>query len=292
MITPALLAQSLISGLLMGGIYALLGVGFSLTWGVLKVINIAHATFGVLAAYGAYWVLTLLHVDPLLSLLPIIALLFLIGMGLHRALIQPISRAREMIVSSMVLTFGLAIIVENTMLMLWSPDPRVLTPSYAGKALLIGDIGLPLPQLVGLGLAVLGISLIYLFLHHTHTGKAVQATWQDPEGAALMGIDLQRVSRIAFGLAIAAAGGGGVAMAMMYAFDPAMHTIWLIFLFLIVIVGGVGSILGTALAGLLIGVITGLCLAIVPYHWINVITFGLLMVILLLRPEGIFKTGV
>ncbi len=138
----------------------------------------------------------------------------------------------------------------------------------------------------------MSISLIYLFLHHTYRGKAIQATWQDPEGAALMGIDLQKLSRIAFGLAIAAAGVGGVAMAMMYAFDPAMHNIWLIFMFLIVIVGGVGSVLGTALAGLLIGIITGFCLALVPYQWINVITFGLLMIILLLRPEGIFRTGV
>jgi branched-chain amino acid transport system permease protein len=286
-----LFLQSIISGVLMGGIYALLSVGFSLTWGVMRVINIAHASFGVVAAYGSYWALTLLKLDPLISLLPIVLLLFFLGMGLHRSVIQPITRAREIMLASMVLTFGLAIIVENTMLVIWSPDPRALTPVYSGRAILIGDLGLPLPQLIGFCLAIVGVFSIHLFLNHTHTGKAVQATWQDPEGAALVGINLQRVSRITFGLAIASAGAGGVAMAMMYTFDPAMHNIWLIFVFLIVIVGGVGSVLGTAVAGLLVGIVTGLCMAFLPYHWINAITFGFLILVLLVRPQGLFKTG-
>jgi branched-chain amino acid transport system permease protein len=151
---------------------------------------------------------------------------------------------------------------------------------------------LPIPQAIGFSLAAAGISFLYLFLNHTHTGKAVQATWQDQEGAALMGINLHRVSQIAFGLAIAAAGMGGVSMAMMYTFDPPVHNLWLIYMFLVVIVGGVGSILGTALAGLLLGVITGLGMAFLPYQWINVITFGLLVLTLLIRPQGLFKTGV
>ena len=284
--------QSLISGILMGGIYALLGVGFSLTWGVLRVINIAHAAFGVLAAYIAYWFSAKLTLDPLLSLVISLPCLFFGGMILHRGLIRPITKARETIVSSMVLTFGLAIVLENVMLWLWKADPRVLNPSYSGTAIFIGEVALPIPQVIAFGLAVVGISLIYLFLNQTHTGKAVQATWQEQEGAALMGINLNRVSQITFGLAIAAAGLGGVAMAMMYTFDPPVHNFWLIYMFLVVIVGGVGSILGTALAGLIIGIITGLSMAFIPYQWINVLTFGLLIVILLIRPQGLFKTGV
>jgi len=178
------------------------------------------------------------------------------------------------------------------MLWLWKADPRVLNPSYAGKAIFLGEIALPIAQLIAFALAVAGILLLYFFLHRTHTGKAVQATWQDQEGAALMGINLQRVSQITFGLAIAAAGLGGVSMAMMYTFDPPVHNFWLIYMFLVVIVGGVGSILGTALGGLLLGVITGLCMAFIPYQWINVLTFGLLVVTLLVRPQGLFKTGV
>jgi branched-chain amino acid transport system permease protein len=197
-----------------------------------------------------------------------------------------------MIVASMVLTFGLAIVVENIMLWLWKPDPRVLNPSYSSQALFLGEIALPIPQILGFGLSALGIFFLHLFLNHTHTGKAVQATWQDQEGAALMGINLQRVSQITFGLAIAAAGVGGVSMAMMYTFDPPAHNFWLINMFLVVIVGGVGSVPGTAAGGLLLGVITGLSMAFIPYQWINVLTFGLLVIILLIRPQGLFKTGV
>ncbi len=269
-----------------------MGVGFSLTWGVLRVINIAHAAFGVLAAYIAYWLLVKLKVDPLLSLLLTLPCFFLGGMIVHRLFIQPISRAKEMIVSSMVLTFGLAIVVENIMLWLWKPDPRVLNPSYSGQAIFLGEIAFPIAQVIGFGLSAAGIGLLHFFLNHTHTGKAVQATWQDQEGAALMGIDLQRVSRIAFGLAISTAGLGGVSMALMYTFDPPVPNFWLIYMFLVVIVGGVGSVPGTAAAGLLLGVITGLCMAFVPYQWINVITFGLLVLTLLVRPQGLFKTGV
>jgi branched-chain amino acid transport system permease protein len=262
--TLAFILQSLVSGILMGGIYALMGVGFSLTWGVMRVINIAHATFGVLAAYIAYWGLTKLGLDPLLSLVAILPGFFFGGMAIYRAFIRPLTKGREMIVSSMILTFGLAIVLENVMLWVWKADPRVLNPSYAGEALFLGEIALPIAQLLAFSLAAVGISLLYFFLNHTHTGKAVQATWQDQEGAALMGINLQKVSQITFGLAIAAAGLGGVSMALMYTFDPPVHNFWLIYMFLVVIVGGVGSILGTALGGLLLGVITGLCMAFVP----------------------------
>jgi branched-chain amino acid transport system permease protein len=284
--------QSLVSGILMGGIYALMGVGFSLTWGVMRVINIAHATFGVLAAYIAYWGLTKLGLDPLLSLFAILPGFFFGGMAIHRTFIRPLSKAREMIVSSMVLTFGLAIVMENVMLWLWKADPRVLNPSYAGEALFLGEIALPIAQLIAFAMSAVGIFILHLFLSRTHTGKAVQATWQDQEGAALMGINLQKVSRITFGLAIASAGLGGVSMALMYTFDPPVHNFWLIYMFLVVIVGGVGSILGTALAGLLLGVITGLGMAFIPYQWINVLTFALLVITLLVRPQGLFKTGV
>jgi branched-chain amino acid transport system permease protein len=289
MFNPIVILQSIVSGILMGGIFALLGVGFSLSWGVMKVINIAHAAFGILAAYMAYWGLTLYGIDPIFSLGLSLPLLFVTGLIIHRFLIQPITRAREIVVASMILTFGLAIVLENVMLFAWSPDERLITTSYSSQSIFLGEIIIKVSNLVGFVLSILGIGAIYLFLYHTHTGKAVRATWQEPEGAALQGIDLKRVSMIAFGLAIASAGAGGVAMAYMYSFNPPVHNLWLIFLFLVVIVGGVGSILGSAIAGLMIGLITGLSGAFFPFQWINVLLFGLLMAILLVKPEGLFK---
>ena len=289
MFNPIVILQSIVSGILMGGIFALLGVGFSLTWGVMKVINIAHAAFGILAAYIAYWGLTLYGIDPIFSLGLSLPLLFVTGLVIHRFLIQPITRAREIVVASMILTFGLAIVLENVMLFAWSPDERLITTPYSSQSIFLGEIIIKISSLVGFVLSIFGIGALYLFLYHTHTGKAVRATWQEPEGAALQGIDLKRVSMIAFGLAIASAGAGGVAMAYMYSFNPPAHNLWLIFLFLVVIVGGVGSILGSAIAGLLIGLITGLSGAFFPFQWINVLLFGLLMGILLVKPEGLFK---
>lgn len=286
---PVVILQSALSGLLLGGVFALLGVGFSLSWGVMKVINISHAAFGILAAYIAYWGLTLYGWDPMLSLFVSLPLLFFSGLLLHRFLIQKVTRAREIVVASMILTFGLAIVLENAMLFAWAPDERLITTAYSSRALFVGEVILKVSNLMGFGLSMAGIGGIYFFLYHTHTGKAVRATWQDPEGAALQGIHLNRVSMIAFGLAIASAGAGGVAMAYMYSFNPPAHNHWLIFLFLVVIVGGVGSVIGTAVAGLMIGLITGLSGAFLPFQWINVFLFGLLMVILLIKPEGLFK---
>ena len=289
MLNAAVIIQSMVSGLLMGGIFALFGVGFSLTWGVMKVINIAHAAFGILAAYIAYWGLTLYGLDPLLSLVFSLPLLFGTGLFIHRFLVRPITRSREIVVASMILTFGLAIILENIMLAAWSPDERLITTSYSSKAIFIGEIIIKVSNLLAFLLSVLGIAALYLFLHRTRTGKAVRAAWQDPEGAALQGVNLERVSMIAFGLAVASAGAGGVAMAYMYSFNPPAHNLWLIFLFLVVIVGGVGSIIGSAIAGLIIGLITGLSGAFLPQQWINVLLFGLLMVLLLIKPQGLFK---
>lgn len=289
MFNPIVIIQSAISGLLMGGIFALLGVGFSLSWGVMRVINIAHAAFGILGAYIAYWGLTLYGIDPILSLGVSLPLLFVTGLIIHRFLIQPITRARDIVVASMILTFGLAILLENLMLFAWSPDERLITTSYSSRSIFLGEIIIKISNLIGFILSIIGIGAIYLFLYHTHIGKAVRATWQEPEGAALQGINLRRVSMVAFGLAIASAGGGGVAMAYMYSFNPPAHNLWLIFLFLVVIVGGVGSVIGSAVAGLIIGLITGLSGVFFPYQWVNVFLFGLLMGILLIKPEGLFK---
>ncbi|PKN30701.1 MAG: branched-chain amino acid ABC transporter permease [Deltaproteobacteria bacterium HGW-Deltaproteobacteria-21] len=286
---PVVILQSIVSGILMGGIFALFGVGFSLTWGVMKVINIAHAAFGILAAYAAYWGLTVFGIDPILSLAVSLPLLFGAGLLIHRFLVQPITRSRDVVVASMVLTFGLAIVLENLMLLAWSPDERLITTGYSSTSIFLGDIIIRISNLLAFVLSMVGIGVIYLFLYRTRTGKAVRATWQDPEGAALQGINLRRVSMITFGMAIASAGAGGVAMAYMYSFNPPAHNLWLIFLFLVVIVGGVGSILGSAVAGLIIGVIIGLSGAFFPMQWINVLLFGLLMGILLIKPEGLFR---
>lgn len=273
----------------MGAVYALLGVGFSLTWGVMKVINISHATFGLLGAYLAYTLLKRCGVDPILSLGLTVPGLFIFACLVYRIVISPIMRSKDIIVSSMILTFGIAIILENLMLLVWSPDPRLMTTSYTSKVLLIGPLYFQYPKIAGFLMSAVGILAIHFFLKRTFIGKAVRAAWQQPEAAQLCGVNLNRISMITFAVAISSAAAGGTAMAFLYSFDPHAHNMWLIYLFLVVIVGGVGNIMGTAAGGLLIGVITGLSLAFLPYQWVNMLTFALLMIILLVKPEGLFR---
>lgn len=287
-----LVIQSLISGIMMGSVYALLGVGFSLTWGVMRVINISHAAFGLIGAFLAYTMLKQWGMDPVVSLAFTVPFLFVCACLIYRLLIAPITKAKAVIVSSMILTFGLAIILENLMLIIWGPDPRLLTPSYTSKVMIIGPFYFQYPRVIGFVMSIVGVLIIQVFLKRTFTGKAVRASWQQPEASQLYGVSLQRISAITFGLATASAGVGGVGMALLYSFEPYAHNFWLVNLFLVVIVGGVGNVLGTAAAGVLIGIITGLSLAFLPYQWVNLVTFGLLMVILVLRPQGLFQSEV
>jgi len=277
---------------MIGMVYALLSVGFSLTWGVMHVIHISHAAFGLLGAYLAYSLLAYFGIDPVVSAAVSVPLLFILACGVYQLLIKPITRAKEVIVASMILTFGLAIIMENVMVLIWKADPRIMTPTYASGALIVGPFYFQYPHLVGFTLSIAGIAAIYFFLKKTYTGMAVRAAWQQPEAARLYGVNLYRISMITFALAVSTGGAGGISLALLNSFEPHSHNLWLIYLFLVVIVGGVGNVAGTALAGLIIGVITGLSMAFLPFQWVNLVTFGFLMVFLILRPHGLFKQGV
>ncbi|MDD3828936.1 MAG: branched-chain amino acid ABC transporter permease [Anaerolineae bacterium] len=281
--------QAIVSGILLGGVYAVLGVGFGLAWGVMDVINLSHAAFALLATYIAYWANNALHLDPLLSLLISVPLFFLVGIVLYRVIIKVMAKkAQDLVAASLVLTFGLAIILENSMQYIWKPDPRTITLGYTGKSFFIANVSIPYTSLIGFILALVTAACIYLFLHRTFLGKAVRAVWQDKEGAALCGINLDRVSAVTFGMSLAAAAAGGVCMSIIYSFNPSTHFIWLIYIFIVVIVGGVGSVAGTVVAGILIGLIANLSAVFIPYAWVNMVLFGILVAILLARPKGLF----
>jgi branched-chain amino acid transport system permease protein len=280
--------ETVISGILFGGIYALLSSGFSLTWGTMKVLNISHAVFAVLGAFIAYWFFVKGGVDPLFSLPILIVIMFLVGAIVYRLVIRAVTKGKDVIMASMVATFGVAVVVENVMSFFWRPDPRILKPPYTGSSFFIGEMAISKGPLIGFIIAMVAIFLLYTFLHRTYTGKAVQATWQNPMGAALVGINPEHVSLITFALSIASAGVAGVAMALIYAFYPSVQSVWTLFVFMVTIVGGVGSVLGSAMAGLLVGFIIGVSGAFLPFVWVNVILFALLLLILLFKPEGLF----
>ena len=281
---------AVVLGTILGLVYATLGVGFSLTWGTLDLINVSHAAFAVLAAYLGYFADASYGVDPVLSLVGIVPAFFIIGITLQEGLFRPLARrANEVAFASLVLTFGLAIILENLMLVLFSADPRLLKTSYTSGPVDIFGVPVTGGRLVGAGLAVLTLVVLYVFLTRTYTGRAVRAVAQDADGAALSGINERRVSAITFGLGLATAGIAGVAASMYFPFAPSEHYAWLISVFLVTILGGVGSIIGAGIAGLVTGIVFELSALIVPFVWVRFVLFVLLIGLLVVRPEGIFQ---
>jgi branched-chain amino acid transport system permease protein len=282
--------QSVVSGLLLGGTFTVLAIGFSLILGVSHVVNLSHPVMALAGAYITFWLLELYGISPLTSLVVVIPVLFLVGVVMERTVIRETARrTRDLTSASLVLTFGITIILENVLLYFCKATPRLVTTEYTGRSLFAGAIAFPINHLISFGLAAVTTGLIYLFLHHTYPGKAARAVWQDREGAILSGISISRVNAATYGISLASAGVGGTCMSLIYAIEPATHYGWLIFVFAVVILGGVGSILGTAMAGLIIGLIIGIASALIPLTWINLVLFGIIILVLLVRPTGLFR---
>jgi branched-chain amino acid transport system permease protein len=284
------LIQSIVSGLLLGGTFVLLAQGFSLILGITRVVNLAHPVFALSGAYITYWLLELYGIHPLVSLLIVIPILFFLGVIMERTVIRETAkRTRDLTSSSLVLTFGLSIIIENILLYFCKATPRLVTTSYSGKAFFIGDVALSLSHLVSFGISAITVTLIYILIRHTFLGKAARAIWQDREGAILSGININKVTAITYGVSLATAGIGGTCMSLMYSIEPATHLSWITYVFAIVILGGVGSIFGTAMAGLIIGLIIGLSSVLLPLTWINLVLFGIIILLLVAKPTGLFQ---
>lgn len=277
-------------GLLTGITFALLAAGFSLIWGTTGVVNISHSAFAVLAAYFALTAVRGWGLHPALALAVIVPAFFILGVLLHEVIIKAAARrAKDLSVASMIFTFGLASFMENGMAYFWGPGPRVLNTDFAGRAVRAGAIGIPLSHAYAALLGIITISALYVFLYHTFWGKAVRAVWQNRDGAALSGIEVNRVTGLTYGISIASAGAAGIAMALIYSFHPATYMVWLVYVFLVVIVGGVGSLLGATLAGLIVGTVSSLSVLVIPFAWSNLLLFGLLIFVLLVRPTGLLR---
>jgi branched-chain amino acid transport system permease protein len=284
------ITQDLVGAVFVGFAYALLSAGFSLTWGVTRVINLAHAAFALLGSYITLTLLSLAGIDPVLSILVILPVLFLLGIATHRFIITPTAkRAKEITSPSMVLTFGLFMIVENLLAIIFKGDDRVLHSRYSDITFAVGPISIAMTSILSFILAAITLAALYFFLNGTYTGKAVRAVWQDRQGAMLSGINVERVTSITYGISFATSGIAGLCLVLMYSVTPYIGFSWLVFVFLISILGGLGSILGAAVGGLIVGVIVSAGSAFIPLAYINLVLFVLLIIVLLVRPSGLFR---
>lgn len=277
--SATLLAQSVLSGVFVGALYGLLGLGLSLSWGLLRLINLAHFAFAFLAAYLCYQ-MAAMGLDPLLSLLLIVPLFFAIGAGLHAVM----ARFAITPFNSLLVTFGLTGIVEALIQSVWTADFRKLESHYGEQRYKLLGLYLPLPELITLALAV-GLSFgVWAVLRYTDLGKALRASAEDAPIAAAFGIHQRRNALLLAGTCSALASVAGVCLALGFTLAPSQIYAWIGVVFAAVMLGGLGRALAPLIAGVVIGVSEAVTMAVTAPSWAPLVSFTLLIGILLFRP--------
>ena len=277
--------QIVTSGLLTGGIYALLAVGLTLIFGVLRVVNFAHGEFMMLGMYGAYWMWALWDVDPYLSVFAVVPAIFALGLLVDRLIIRRTIGAPE--VTVVFATLGLSIFLQNAALTVWSADTRSVTTGYTGTAFSIGEVRASVPLVVSFAVALLLAFALWAFLNNTRFGKAIQAVAQNRDAAALMGINVQRVYMMTYAIAVAGAGAMGAIAAPVFSVVPRVGLSFVITAFVIVVLGGLGSVVGAVVAALLIGMVQSVVGFMIGAAWAEIAYFVVFMAVLALRPQGL-----
>jgi branched-chain amino acid transport system permease protein len=285
----ATVIQLVINGLLLGGIYALISIGLTLIFGVLEIINFAHGEFLMLAMYASYWLFQLLGVDPYLSLLIVVPAFFLVGIGVQRIIIQPIIHAPPL--NQIFATVGLSIVLQNAALFFWKADYRTVRTAYSTMCLKTGGLMISFPRLVAFMLALTLIAALLIYLKKTYTGKAIRALAQERRAAMLMGINIYRTYQIAFGIGIACVGAAGAMLIPIYYAFPTVGALFVLIAFVVVILGGYNSLIGALIGGLIIGLVEAFSGFFLSPHLKEAVYFVIFILILLIRPTGLFGRG-
>ncbi|WP_433868825.1 branched-chain amino acid ABC transporter permease [Saccharopolyspora sp. CA-218241] len=283
----SLLFQSLLLGLLLGGLYALLAAGLTLYFGVMRVVMLAHSAFLVLAAYLAWFFSSSTGLDPLLSLLVTVPLFFGIGVALQRLLISRL-RPATLTMMSVLLTFSLALIIEGLLGFAFTGTHRRIALPYSGAHLEVFGASVPVVKLIAFGLAALALGGLYALLKLTRFGQALRATIQHEEAAKLVGINTDRIAGLGFGLGLATAAVGGTALALDSTIYPSLHWHWIGPLMAIIVVGGLGSIPGAAIAAMVLGVGQSMLQIPLGTTWAQTFFYLALFATLMLHPQGFF----
>lgn len=280
------LATPIIMGFLLGGLYALIALGLSLVFGVMKLINLAHGDLVLLSTYTAYVVMTKLGLDPLLSLVFSIPLLFVIGFVLQRYVLKRASLIS--MEAPLIITFGLSLVLQNLFQIIWSPMSRGLQASYATSSFGLFGASVPLVYLFDFVIALVVMLFLHLFLQHTYLGKAINAASQDRRAAQLMGIDTNHVYALAFAIALTTAAVAGVFLGLTFPFTPQSGVSFLIIAFGVIIIGGLGSMLGTFIGGIILGLAQTLGGHFFGAAAQMLVVYGIVLFVLAIRPKGIF----
>ncbi len=282
-ITPAMVGQVVISGMLAGALYSMVALGLALIFGVMRVINIAHGTLLMLGAYTTFWWFRLLGINPYLSLLVALPLMFFLGMLLQRTLVTRVVNAPEL--SSLLLTFGISIALVNMAQLAFTSDVRSV--EFLTGAFLVGPFALSKSRLVAFAFAVAITAVAFWFLQKTKLGKAIRATSQSSEVAMICGVNVRRIHLFAFGIASALAAAGGSLVAVVVAIQPEMGQVYTFKSFLVIVLGGAGNYPGALLGGMLLGLVEQLSSLYLTTQLSEAVAYVLLVLVLLLRPTGL-----
>lgn len=277
----SLLMQSAVGGILLGGIYGLLAMGLSLSWGLLRLVNLSHFALAFLSAYLTYHLGTVFNVAPYLAVLLVVPLFFLVGLALHAVFV----RFKVSEFASMLVTFGLTVLIESLIQWVWTADFRKYETAYMHETIQVGTVFIPKLELLAFVCAVALAVAMWLVLHKTMLGRALRAAAQDGPVAAAFGINSVRLSYLLAGLCSATAGVAGVFIALTTTLAPSQIEAWIGVVFAVVIIGGLANPLGALTAGVLIGVSEALTMAVVNPAWAPLVAFSILIALLLSRPK-------
>ena len=286
MLQLQILLPAILNGLATGAVYALVALGLTLIYGVLHIVNFAHGSLLMLALYGVYFLYKLLGIDPYLALPIMVPAMFVLGYALQRTVIATASHGREE--NILLVTLGLSIIIDNLALYLWSADTRTINPSYAYDTVDLGVAFIAVPKAVSFAGALVITGLLWLLIHRTDLGKAIRALARERRGAQLVGIDVEHIYAMSFGIGIACLGAAACLLLPSYYAHPGVGESFVVIAFTIVVLGGMGSFAGALVGGFVIGLTESLGGLFLGENLGKIGVFVIFIAILLFRPTGLF----
>jgi branched-chain amino acid transport system permease protein len=284
------LAQNLVFGLLVGALYGLVALGLSLVFGVTKFLNVAHGELLMFGGYSCFWLFTLLGLDPFVSIPITILILFVIGAILYKLVFSRTVKLPEesKIKNTLLVAFGLSVILQNLAQRFWTADERSITTDYAGMAFTVLGVRFPVMRLASLVVAIICLVALQLFLRKTYMGKAIRATTQNWEAASLMGIDIHKMYLVSFAIGAALAGVAGTLVTVNYSIMPSMGLGWTLKALIVMVLGGLGNIPGVLIGGLILGVTESATSFFISSNYREVAGLVLFLLVLIFRPQGLF----
>ena len=280
--------QILILGVALGGVYALMSSGMTLVFGVMRIVNLAHSAFIILAAYISFWLFKLLHVDPIVSILINMPVMFGLGMIYYKVLFATRADNPRFTDITVLITFATGLVLEGLLAYFFTGIYRSTTPRYAQHSLEFGPFFVPESQLYATIISVVLIVGLWMFLRYTRTGNAIRATMQNRNAAQVVGVNVTWVSTLAFGIGLAMAGASGSLLSFIFTFFPAKHIAWIGMIMCLVVLGGMGSLMGALVSSFLLATISSFVSFYIGSAWSPITFYLALFLILLFRPQGLF----